>query len=78
MIQFLSVLKLITNLKLKEQENNVTVSSILLINLSKSCATNKHNLVINDINFREELIKFLDEAGYNFIPWGHTASNENR
>jgi len=27
---------------------------------------------------REELIKFLDEAGYNFIPWGHTASNENR
>jgi len=27
---------------------------------------------------REEMISFLDEAGYNYIPWGHTSSNPGR
>jgi len=27
---------------------------------------------------REEMISFLDEVGYNLIPWGHTSTNINR
>ena len=50
----------------------------LLQSLGSKINFNKNNLVIDNINFREELIQFLDEAGYNFIPWGHTASNDNR